>query len=79
MADKGIRPGIAKRLTDGFRMNKGNVWGHCEERERLAGQSYSCTDHTRYRCEVCGCFVCTSHQPQHRQECRMEHQTRPIR
>jgi hypothetical protein len=64
-----MRPAIAKRLADGFRMNKGNVWGHCEEPLCLGSSKYPCTDQTRYRCEKCGSFVCADHQSQHRKEC----------
>lgn len=64
-----IRPGVAKRLANGFRINASGAWCHCEETNRIAGSDYPCGDQTRYRCNSCGQFVCADHQRQHRRDC----------
>lgn len=60
------------RSRDGFTQNRSNVWGHCEEEERLASGHVECFNRTLYRCDICKQFVCADHQRRHKQENHVE-------
>ena len=50
------------RSRDGFTQNASNVWGHCEEPNRVTRQ---CMWRTLYRCDLCKNFVCADCQKRH--------------